>query len=357
MHVPWGWIKQRPHFLAEQLNDDFEIRVMIAKSFKKVDLTINKSKIDVTTFFKLPFDRFKLIRIINIGIVKFLFKYIYAINKYQYIWITDLRLYPLIENIILNNQRLIYDCMDDILEFKSLKKQYNELEDIEKKLFKSSDLILFSSKTLQNRKIEKYNISKNKFGLIYNALDKGFKNNKLYHKYDFIFQQYKDNNYTIITYIGTVSDWFDFDLLKKSLKDFDNIVYFIIGPIEKNIKILKHQRIKYFGAVEHSHIKSIVLKSDILIMPFKINKLIEAVDPVKMYEYITFGKVIISVQYDELIKFYKYLNLYNNYSEFKHILNNVKDIKRVNILDNNFLELNTWESRKDNIISFIDNIF
>ena len=31
MHVPWGWIKQRPHFFAEYLANDFAVDVYFRK--------------------------------------------------------------------------------------------------------------------------------------------------------------------------------------------------------------------------------------------------------------------------------------------------------------------------------------
>lgn len=356
MHVPWGWIKQRPHFLAEQLSDTVEVDVFVTKSFRTSNLTANTTKLNITTIFKFPFERFKIIRFINIKIVQFLLKYIYCIEKYKYIWITDLRLYSLIQNLLTNKQKLIYDCMDDVLEFEVLKEQQDELENIENKLFQNADLILFSSKELKSRKVEKYNLLNDSYGLVYNALDRSLINAEIFDDYDSLFEEYKQNNYKVLTYIGTISSWFDFEVIRKSLKDFEDIVYFIIGPIEQNIEVLKHDRIKYFGSVEHKYVTTLVLKSDILVMPFKLNKLVLAVDPVKMYEYIAFGKKIISVKYDELEKFSEHLSLYENYDEFKTILMNLSDIKDVNILNNDFIELNTWKKRKEDIMTLLENI-
>ena len=290
----------------------------------------------------------------NTIIVQFLFKYIYGIRKYHYIWITDLRLYPLIKNLLKDKQRLIYDCMDDVLEFKVLKGQYNELENIEKNLFQNVDLILFSSKELKDRKVKKYNLINFRHELVFNALDSSLLNAKVFDKYDYLYNEYSKNNYTILTYIGTISSWLDFELIGKSLNDLNNIIYFIIGPIERNIEILKHDRIKYFGSVEHKYIKSLALKSDILIMPFKLDKLVTAVDPVKMYEYIAFGKKIISVKYNELDKFSQYVSFYENYNEFKKILQSLESDKSVNILNDNFLELNNWENRKKKVVNLIE---
>lgn len=34
MHIPWGWIKQRPHFFAEKLAEDAVVDVKYKQPFK-----------------------------------------------------------------------------------------------------------------------------------------------------------------------------------------------------------------------------------------------------------------------------------------------------------------------------------
>ena len=36
MHVPWGWIKQRPHFIAENLSKYYKVNVFYKKAYKKI---------------------------------------------------------------------------------------------------------------------------------------------------------------------------------------------------------------------------------------------------------------------------------------------------------------------------------
>lgn len=350
MHVPWGWIKQRPHFIAEQLSSIYKVDVFVPFVYKRRELTSNETHIKFFNIFKLPFGRFKFIRKIDETIVKLLFLYKYNISKYEYVWLTDLRLYPYIKGILGANQKLIYDCMDDILEFEILRNQFEELESIERELFLNSNFIFFSSTELKNRKTNKYPIKN--YEVVFNAVDSKFIDNSLLTKYDGYFNKYKINNYKILTYIGTISDWFDFEIIEKSLLDFENIVYFIVGPIETHIKIFEHERVIYIGSVEHKFIKSIIIQSDFMIMPFKINKLIEAVDPVKMYEYIALNSNVISVKYDELEKFKEFINLYETYDEFKKYIS-VDTVIKKNEVNNAFFDKNNWKSR---VMQIVDKI-
>ena len=93
----------------------------------------------------------------------------------------------------------------------------------------------------------------------------------------------------VLAYVGTISHWFDFDILLKSLKIFKNIEYRLIGPVS-GVTIPENERIKYVGSVDHKDIYSNIKDADALIMPFKLNDIVEAVDPVKLYEYINFNK-------------------------------------------------------------------
>ena len=47
----------------------------------------------------------------------------------------------------------------------------------------------------------------------------------------------------VLAYVGTISHWFDFDILLKSLKDFKNIEYRLIGPVS-GVTIPENERIK-----------------------------------------------------------------------------------------------------------------
>ena len=82
----------------------------------------------------------------------------------------------------------------------------------------------------------------------------------------------------VLAYVGTISHWFDFDILLKSLKDFKNIEYRLIGPVS-GVTIPENERIKYVGSVDHKDIYSNIKDADALIMPFKLNDIVEMKKP------------------------------------------------------------------------------
>lgn len=350
MHVPWGWIKQRPHFLAEELSDSVDIKIFLPKVYRKYSLINNKTNLPLIEVWKFPLERYRLFRVINYYILQFLFKYIYNLNTFSHIWLTDLRLYPYIKKIIHKKQIVVYDCMDDVVQFDVLKKQYIELKTIEKELFSRANIILFSSDELSQRKIKEYRLETKKCDVVYNAFDENLVDGPIYNTFDHQFDLYQNNSFKVLTYIGTISNWFDFKIIERSLNEFNKIVYFIVGPIEPSTQVFKHERIIYFGSVEHKYVKSLILKSDALIMPFKVNTLTEAVDPVKLYEYIALGAKVLSIKYKELDKFGKYISLYEHYDEFREFLKRLdsKEIGHNKPIE--FIQKNSWNTRKKQIL-------
>ncbi|MGI6483581.1 MAG: hypothetical protein ACOX08_09975 [Methanobacterium sp.] len=70
MHLEWNWNKQRPQFIAEGLNDYFDIKVIYMASkqflFKNVSISIpNGNKIGISPVFRLPFYENKWIYHLN----------------------------------------------------------------------------------------------------------------------------------------------------------------------------------------------------------------------------------------------------------------------------------------------------
>jgi hypothetical protein len=41
MHIPWTWAKQRPQFIAQELNDSFDVTVALETIFNKKSIFRN----------------------------------------------------------------------------------------------------------------------------------------------------------------------------------------------------------------------------------------------------------------------------------------------------------------------------
>jgi hypothetical protein len=85
-----------------------------------------------------------------------------------------------------------------------------------------------------------------------------------------------------------------------------------------------------------------------MLMPFVVNRLIEAVDPVKLYEYIAFGRPALAPRYPESERFAQWVTLYRNVDEAVSSLTEILANDTSSASDKartDFLSEHTWSKR------------
>lgn len=344
--VEWGWIKQRPHFLAEELSRYYEITfVNITLPGRAVKSSV--PGLEILNIYRLPFERYsvvafisKLIRTIQLQLKR---------NNPDYIWVAS-PLHLETAKKFKGKAKVIYDCMDDMLAFPMTEKDMTKRRKCESELFRLADYVFASAEHLKKTLIERYG-SREVF-VINNAIS-----STLLEEQDVDVQkclvEFEVDHFNI-TYVGTISEWFDFDLLLYILNNIPRVCFYLFGP--SRVAIPKHDRIKYCGAVEHQYIKSVMEASDALIMPFKITELIRSVNPVKLYEYIGSGKPSLAPRYGESVPFSDFVALYENEKEclsyIEQMTGHEYKVKAKKDREA-FLERNTWNYRAKQISELI----
>jgi len=359
MHIDWNWIKQRPQFLAEELSKYYDITVTYQIPYRRHNLTKSKKpKINTFRFLAIPLKgRVKLLSTLNDHFVRFQMKLLLLFKKYDFIWVTHPSLYSYIPKY--HSSKVIYDCMDDALEFPGISKNKimrEKLFKLENRLCKESNFIFASSQYLKNELVNRYGIEKEKILVVNNGIH--LKDLEIKDLPQDI-KRYFDSKMKKIVYIGTISEWFDFDLILKSLNEVKGVNYLLFGSTE--VKIPKHKNIIYCGPVDHKYVSGIMQFADLLIMPFKVNKLIRGVDPVKVYEYIYSKKPSIIVEYEETKKFNRFVYLYKNADEYISILKKIISDQSVKKVSNkeieDFINKSTWEHRAKEIFEKLDSYY
>ena len=267
INVPWGWIKQRPHFLAKNLSEFYDVtvfeRTYYNSFFKKNKQLVKNIKIETESFRineyrtwsfeKIPW--LKMLRLDDI-INKFLIKYIYRsiIEEYDIVWFGSPFLYHLFGDYLSASQTIIYDCMDDHLAFPSIKKNYvlkNIINNAEKKLIRNADLVIFSSDYLRNQVHKRHGISIKSI-VINNAIEMP---NNAGLKKSLVADKIKSLSYPIV-YIGTIAEWFDYEMMINLLNSQKDLNLILVGPLSSSK--VNHPQIHYLGPVVHSEIFNIM---------------------------------------------------------------------------------------------------
>ena len=364
--VDWRWIKQRPHHISQGLAKYCQVRYVCKKNLKKnskVKQSNNIRNLLIYRFWAIPFALYKhsIIHYINSILFKFYFM-IYRLNGFENIIITHPVQFDWIPRKLLKSANIIYDCMDSYQDFENSHVINKIIIENEKKIVKYSDSIIVSSEELKQRLIHKYSDKIcEKIYVINNGVDlETFSKNYIkqhLHEFDNDLDLVKLRKFKSKTvgYIGTISNWMDWEVIYEAAVKFDHVYFWFIGPIEQEIpsKIKNLKNIIFTGAKDYYSIPLYIDQFDVVIYPFKLNDLILAVNPVKIYEYLALEKRVLSVRYKETEKFSKYINLYSDQHEFIQELDNILN-NSSNIVDSRSFILNEgWEQRSKQFYDII----
>ena len=112
--------------------------------------------------------------------------------------------------------------------------------------------------------------------------------------------------------------------------------------------------ISYIGPKTPDEIKSISMDWKIGIIPFKINKLTKAVDPIKIYEYLALDLKVVSFDMPQ-IRNYPEVKCANSFDEFVNLINISMNEKFNFSAVKEFLSNNLWSNRVDTIFELLSN--
>lgn len=101
----------------------------------------------------------------------------------------------------------------------------------------------------------------------------------------------------IVGYYGAVSaGWFDADLLVALAESRPEWSFVVIGPADPETRVLldASPNVLQLGEVPYADLPRYCADFDVAIIPFLVNELTEATDPVKLYELFAAGKPVVS---------------------------------------------------------------
>ncbi len=266
----------------------------------------------------------------SISIIKDKFKIGHSVSiVHQPFW------FSLVKTISRN--KIVYDCMDDHSGFST---NTTKQSDLENDLLSSSDCVITTSVSL-HQKAHEYNQNT---ALIRNGSD-------IKHFANLPSCQESLIKKPIIGYYGAISDWFDCELVARCAKHYPNYSFVLIGntygadlrPIENlpNVHLL--------GEKKYEELPNLLSCFDVCLIPFKINNLTLATNPVKFYEYISSGKAVVTVELPELKDHQDICYFSKSQQEF---IDNIQ--KALDENDNEIISkrkavalANSWKSRVD----------
>ena len=189
--------------------------------------------------------------------------------------------------------RIIYDCMDEWTGFPGMGRAIPRAE---LRLVKECDLLVVTAQRLY----DKWLGLDRPMVLARNAVD-----------YDFYLERCQPNSllagiqHPIVGYYGAIADWFDLELMVYVARNRPNYTFVLLGGVF-DLDVAELERlpnVRLLGQQPYETMPQYLYHFDACLIPFKTNNTTAATDPVKVYEYLSGGKPVVSVALPELGSF------------------------------------------------------
>lgn len=258
------------------------------------------------------------------------------------LWVSNIKMYYLKE--IVKYKKLVHRIADDKRGFNNF---FKTLENFELDLVKSADILYATSHKL----IEKFEGDRKDIKYLPNGVNfDDFKGSNYECPKDI--EDIKDNK--ICIYIGAIAEWLDFEKMKYVINNMKNIEFVFIGPKHTDFsEIERYTNVRYLGKKPYKDLIRYLKYANVAWIPFVINDLTDAINPVKLYEYLAAGVPTVTTNFKEMEYIEGPFEICSNEEEIINSINkcvsgfyDISDII-------NYAKENTWDKRFNQIISDI----
>ncbi len=160
----------------------------------------------------------------------------------------------------------------------------------------------------------------------------------------------------IIGYVGVLATWCDFDLVDQMARNFPHYSFVMIGPKYNVSDLPQHPNLHWLGFKPYHELAYYTQMFDVGIIPFQLTSMVEAVNPIKMWEYMAVGMPVVTTALPEAKQYEGLVYYSNNYNEFfSNITRALADTSPE--LREQRMELarrNSWLERAQQIINVIE---
>jgi len=250
--------------------------------------------------------------------------------------IEDFRLWPLLDMVKAGLK--VYHMRDDVSGFGDW---HDCSESIERDIIHSVDKVIVTARKLE---VKARNLGAKDIIYLPNGVD-----------FDFFAVQTVDNipadlhriPSPRIIYVGTIGKWFDSEIVEYCAHSLPDCSFVLIGPNSIDDSSLRsYSNIRFLGPKSYDLIPAYLNNCDIGIIPFKKNKLTDAVCPIKLFEYMASGLQVVSTDLAETKSLKSPAFLAKDKDEFLSMIKYALDIKgktKGEVI--RFAKNNTWENR------------
>ena len=295
-HLRYEFVKQRPQHLVERMAQDMNV------IFVEEPIGYESDEEGTARTFS-PYPRVTVIqpktRFADFESIK---EVLYSFtslseNEKPILWFYSPSFVPMTS--LVSHSMVIYDCMDELAQFKGAPPQ---LVQDEQQLISLADLVFTGGRSLYESKKRRHD-SVHCFPS--SVERKHFE--KALQKSTPVPTELKELSGPVVGFYGVIDERLDLELLDKTAELLPAVNFVIIGPVVKinEADLPKRANIHYLGGRKYEELPAYLKGFDIAFMPFAINQATQFISPTKTLEFMAAQKPIISTAIRDVAEIYK----------------------------------------------------
>jgi glycosyltransferase involved in cell wall biosynthesis len=163
----------------------------------------------------------------------------------------------------------------------------------------------------------------------------------------------------IVGFFGTMDTWVDISAIASLAKRFPQCSFVVIGRSVVPLTVLEgFENVHCLGQLPYSALPQYARYFDVGLIPFVMNDLTKAVNPLKLMEYYVIGIPVISTRLPDIVDVPGPLYFADTHEEFGDRLDEIlcSDLSVLRRQAQEVARKNSWTVRAENLVQFADNL-
>jgi glycosyltransferase involved in cell wall biosynthesis len=189
---------------------------------------------------------------------------------------------------------IVYDCHDLLEGFSAVAP---DIVGAELSFIEQADHVIFSSMWLQQYVCSRLPVAGKQTSLLRNAVQRRF--------FDACSAERERHTSKVAGYFGALDAWFDIDAVRCAASRYPGTQFQLIGRVEHPpvLALRSLSNVEFTGEVPYEDLPRFLMRLHVGLIPFQVNDLTRAANPIKLYEYFSAGIPVVSTRLPEVEPF------------------------------------------------------